>query len=70
MESVIDKEPTKVNMMSDEDAKIYFELAVQQRLGIPTEEFFKRYEAGEYKNCGIPGITGILALIPLVRNCK
>lgn len=70
MARVLDNETSKMNFVSDEEAMNYFELVVNERLGITVDEFFKRYESGEYKNCGIPGITGILALVPIVQNCK
>lgn len=70
MAKVLDKTEEDLEFMSDEDATAYFEQIVQSRLKITSEEFLARLDAGEYKNSKIPGITGLLALVPLVKSCQ
>jgi hypothetical protein len=57
-----------IRELGDSEAKAMFEAAVQKRLGMSTEEFLTKLDAGEFtKDCEDPKITRLLSLLPLVR---
>jgi hypothetical protein len=54
--------------LDDSEAKELFEAAVQKRLGISTEEFLKKFDAGQFKDREEdPLLVRLFSLLPLVR---
>ena len=44
------KELDGVRTLSEEEGRAFFESEVQRRLGISSEEFFRRWDVGEYRD--------------------
>jgi len=59
-----------VQHLSDEEACALFDRQARKFLGISGEEFLRRYDAGEFRECGSLNVVRMQILLPLVRQRK
>ena len=57
-----------VEDLSDDEACTLFDRQARKFLGISGEEFLRRYDAGEFRECGSLNVSRLLILMPLVRR--
>jgi hypothetical protein len=66
MAVVINPNNEDIHQLSPDEARAFFETAVQEQLGVTAEEFLKR--RGEFKTN--PHFDSIMFLVPLVENVQ
>ena len=60
-----DNGESKVKMLDEKEAVLFFEAQVKSLLGISADEFLTRREKGEYKvACDNPAILKLLMMVP------
>lgn len=55
-------------LSDDEEARALFDRQARKFLGISGEEFLRRYDAGEFRECGSLDVVRMQILLPLVRQ--
>lgn len=66
MATVINPKSRDVHQLSPEEAKAFFEAAVQEQLGVKAEEFLKHRD--DFRNN--PHFDAVMFLLPLVENVQ
>lgn len=66
MATVINPKNKDVHQLTKEEAKAFFESAVQEQLGVNAEEFLKHRD--DFRNN--PHFDAVMFLLPLVENVQ
>ena len=66
MAAVINPNNEDIHKLTPEEARAFFEAAVQEQLGVSTEEFLRRRE----NFTSNPHFDSIMFLLPLIENVQ